>query len=215
MDKQDILDLTVETVDEFKLGFGTTVCLALVVDFLGDFLLQDLWWLGVLQDLVLAQRQKTFEQVLGNRETDDELLPREERPVEKTGEALWRGLLASCRKRKRKRKRCRGVKGSSPVRCPSPMTMRASRNSRKKKWEEKLITTYCQGVEYMERKTTRIRSKRTTKDKVSLCASCLLAATAQPFVLAGALHQHSRNICFFDWTDREDGSIPCIDCLPQ
>lgn len=55
MNEEDILDLTVETVDEFELGFGATVCLALVVDVLGDFLLQNLWWLGVFQDLILAQ----------------------------------------------------------------------------------------------------------------------------------------------------------------
>lgn len=90
MDEEDILDLTVETVDKFELGFGATIRLALVVDFLGDFLLQNLWWLGLLQNLILAQRQETFEEILGDRETDDELLPREERPVKEASEALWR-----------------------------------------------------------------------------------------------------------------------------
>lgn len=56
MDEEDILDLTVETVDEFELGFSATICLAFVVDFLRNFLLQNLWWLGVFQDLILAER---------------------------------------------------------------------------------------------------------------------------------------------------------------
>lgn len=56
MDEKDVLDLTVETVDEFELGFGATVCLAFIVDFLGDFLLQNLGGLGIFQDLILAQR---------------------------------------------------------------------------------------------------------------------------------------------------------------
>lgn len=104
MDKEDILDLTVETVDEFKLGFGATIRLALVVDFLGDFLLENLWGLGLLQDLVLAEREEAFEEVLGDGEADDELLPWEERPVEETGEALWVDVLASCNGRRSRTK---------------------------------------------------------------------------------------------------------------
>lgn len=56
MDEENILDLAVETVDEFEFGFGATVGLALVVDLLGDFLLQNRRRFGLLQNLILAQR---------------------------------------------------------------------------------------------------------------------------------------------------------------
>lgn len=88
MDEGDVLDLTVETVDEFEFSFSATVCLTLSVDILRNFLFENLWWLGVFQNLVLAERKKSFEEILGDRETDNELFPREERPVEETREAL-------------------------------------------------------------------------------------------------------------------------------
>lgn len=61
MDEEDVLDLTVKTVEEFVLRLGSTVCLALGEDFLRDLLFQNLGHLCLLQDLVLAQREKTFE----------------------------------------------------------------------------------------------------------------------------------------------------------
>lgn len=55
MDEGDILDLTVETVDEFEFGFGATVSLTFGVYILGDFLFKNLGWFGMFQDLVLAE----------------------------------------------------------------------------------------------------------------------------------------------------------------
>lgn len=55
MDEGDVLDLTVEAVDEFEFGFGATICLAFSIDFMGDFLFENFGGLGILQDLVLAE----------------------------------------------------------------------------------------------------------------------------------------------------------------
>jgi len=41
--------------------------------------------------LVLAQGEEAFEDILGEREADDELLPGEEWPIEGSGEALGVG----------------------------------------------------------------------------------------------------------------------------
>lgn len=89
MNEGDVLDLTVETVDEFEFSFGATVCLTFVVNLLRNFLFEDLWRLGFLKDLVLAEGQEAFEEILSDRESNNKLLPREERPVEETREALW------------------------------------------------------------------------------------------------------------------------------
>ena len=82
MYERDILDLTPETFDETELGFRATVFLTLVVDFLGDFLLENLRELCVFEDLVLAEGQKFFETVLSDGKPDDELLPWKERTIE-------------------------------------------------------------------------------------------------------------------------------------
>lgn len=42
----------------------------------------------MLEDLVLTQREETFEKVLSDRKANDELLPGKERPVEEMCEAL-------------------------------------------------------------------------------------------------------------------------------
>jgi hypothetical protein len=52
---------------------------------LRDLILKDLWRLQLLQYLVLAEAKEAFEEVLGNREADDELLPWKEWPVECLG----------------------------------------------------------------------------------------------------------------------------------
>jgi hypothetical protein len=80
--------LTVEICDEAKLGFGATVCLRLVEDFLRNLARENLGRAGVLQDLVLAEREKRFEDILGEREAKDELLPWEEGPIEDARKAL-------------------------------------------------------------------------------------------------------------------------------
>jgi hypothetical protein len=82
VDEADILQLTVERVDHLKLGLGPAVSLALVVDILRHVILQHLWRLELLEDLVLAETEEAFEEKLSDGEADDELLPREEGPVE-------------------------------------------------------------------------------------------------------------------------------------
>lgn len=56
--KSDILNLRVETVDDFKLCFGATVSLRLVEHFLGDFLGEDGWGAGFLEDAVLTESEE-------------------------------------------------------------------------------------------------------------------------------------------------------------
>lgn len=63
--------------------------LALVEDFLRNLILEDLWRTGLLEDLVLAQREETFEDVLCDGEAYNELLPWEEGPVEEARETLF------------------------------------------------------------------------------------------------------------------------------
>jgi hypothetical protein len=62
--------------------------LRLVEDFLRNLGRENLWRAGVLQDLVLAEREKRFEDILGEREAKDELLPWEEWPIEDARKAL-------------------------------------------------------------------------------------------------------------------------------
>jgi hypothetical protein len=45
--------------------------------------------------LILAQRQEAFEEVLRQREPDYDLLPREQRPVKESREALSEGLATT------------------------------------------------------------------------------------------------------------------------
>jgi hypothetical protein len=86
--KGDVLNLRVETVDDFKLCLGATVGLRLVEDFLGDFLGEDGGGTGFLEDAVLTESEERFEEVLAYGEAHDELLPWEERAVEEAREAL-------------------------------------------------------------------------------------------------------------------------------
>lgn len=85
MDECNVLNLTVETFHEPELGFSSTVILTFIVDILRDLLLENLRGLRFLQNLVLAKRQEFLETILGDGETDDELLPREERSVQEPG----------------------------------------------------------------------------------------------------------------------------------
>ena len=99
-----VLDLAVESRDKTELRFGASVCLrggqsvhsgrilcaleahlALVKHFLCDFIFQRLWRLLLLQDLILAQRQEAFEEVLPNREPKNELLPGETGSIKEYG----------------------------------------------------------------------------------------------------------------------------------
>ena len=99
-----VLDLAVESRHKTKLRFGASVCLrggqsvhawrivcameahlALVKHFLCDFIFQRLGRLLLLQDLILTQRQEAFEEVLPDRESENELLPRETGSVKEDG----------------------------------------------------------------------------------------------------------------------------------
>ena len=123
MNEGDVRNLTPDAVDELELGFGTSVCLTLVVCLLRYLLFQNLWWLRLLQDLVLTKGEETLEEVLRNRKADDQLLPREERPVQEPGQALGNSALAcykcSCK--------LQGPRGVLPVRNPSQSTLRRCR----------------------------------------------------------------------------------------
>lgn len=67
----EVLDLTVETVDQRELGLGASIGLALVENLLCDFMLENGGGLGLGQDTILANTEDTFEQELGNREPDN------------------------------------------------------------------------------------------------------------------------------------------------
>lgn len=86
--ESEILNLRVETVDDFKLCLGATVGLRLVEHFLGDFLGEDGGGAGFLEDAILTESEKRFEEVLAYGEAHDELLPWEERSIEEAREAL-------------------------------------------------------------------------------------------------------------------------------
>ena len=62
--------------------------LTLVEDLLGHLMLQHLGDLRLLEDLILTITEDTFDEIVGERETDDQLLPGEERPVEEPRETL-------------------------------------------------------------------------------------------------------------------------------
>ena len=93
VDEGNILDLAPQAVDKGEAGLCAAVGLGLVVDFLGDFLLEDGGDLGALEDAVLAEGEERLKEPVADGETDDELLPGEERAVEGPREAL-RQLLA-------------------------------------------------------------------------------------------------------------------------
>lgn len=65
--------------------------LALVIDLLRNFTLQDLGGLCLLKNLILAKRQQSFEDKLAQGKSDEHVLPWEERTVEKTRELLDAG----------------------------------------------------------------------------------------------------------------------------
>lgn len=88
MNERDVLDLTVQTVDELELGLRSAISLALVEDFLRDLLFKNLGRLGLFQHLVLSEGQKALKDILRDRKANDELLPREERTVEESRKAL-------------------------------------------------------------------------------------------------------------------------------
>lgn len=51
-------------------------------------MLQNLGDLRLLENLILAITEETFDEIVGERETNDQLLPWEERPVEEPRETL-------------------------------------------------------------------------------------------------------------------------------
>jgi hypothetical protein len=63
--------------------------LGLVEDILRDFLGKNLGGLGLLKDTILTKSKEGLEEVLADIETDDQLLPREQRAVEEPCKALW------------------------------------------------------------------------------------------------------------------------------
>ena len=89
MEESDVLDLRVQVADELELGLGTSVCLALVEDILGNLELEDLGGLRLLENTVLTQAQETLKEELGDGEANDQSLPREEGSVEELCEALF------------------------------------------------------------------------------------------------------------------------------
>lgn len=64
--ESEILNLRVETVDDFELCLGATVGLRLVKDFLGDFLGEDGGGTGFLEDTVLTESEERFKEVLAD-----------------------------------------------------------------------------------------------------------------------------------------------------
>lgn len=66
--------------------------LTLVKHFLAYFILQSLWWLRLLENLVLSKREQTFEDKLSNGETKNQLFPRETWSIEKCRQALYTGI---------------------------------------------------------------------------------------------------------------------------
>ena len=89
VDECSILNLTVETTDESELRLGTSICLRFIVDFLRDFISKDLGRFSVLENAILTEREEGFEEVLADGETEDDILPWEERPVQKAGQTLF------------------------------------------------------------------------------------------------------------------------------
>lgn len=66
----------------------TSTYLTLIEYFLRDFVLKHFRRTGLFQHLILSQRQKALENKLPDREANDELLPREQGPIEELCEAL-------------------------------------------------------------------------------------------------------------------------------
>lgn len=64
------------------------IYLTLIVHLLRHLIFQDLGRLRMLQDLVLPERQESFQNVLTQRESNQDGLPWEEGAVQKTRELL-------------------------------------------------------------------------------------------------------------------------------
>lgn len=88
MDKGNILNLRPKTRDDFELGFGAAVGLGLVECFLRDFLGEHSGGLGALEDTVLTQGDEGFEDVLADREAEDELPPGKQGTIKVSRKAL-------------------------------------------------------------------------------------------------------------------------------
>lgn len=83
-----VLNLSVESVQRPKLGLGAPVGLALVEDLLRHLVLQNRGRLCLAENAVLAEAKEALKDVLRDRETNDELLPWEQRAVEDPRKAL-------------------------------------------------------------------------------------------------------------------------------
>ncbi len=88
LDEGQVLDLAPEAVDELELGLGPAIGLALVEHLVRPPRARAPWAPPSSEDLVLAQREEAFEDVLRDGEADYQLLPGEERAVEEPGEEL-------------------------------------------------------------------------------------------------------------------------------
>lgn len=120
VDKSKILDLTIETGEDAELRLCASISLylellisecfithstlnstylTLVIDLLGNLALQNLGGLGTLKYLILTKSQKALQNELAHGEANEDVLPREERPVEKTRELLEVQLLGNGFKR--------------------------------------------------------------------------------------------------------------------
>lgn len=73
--ESEVLELTIEIVDESELGLGAAVCLRFVEDFLRYFMLQYCGRFGFLQNTILADAEQGLEDELGDGEADNQLLP--------------------------------------------------------------------------------------------------------------------------------------------
>jgi len=88
MIKGDVLGEAVEIADQLILCLGASVGLALVEYILRHLELKHLGWLRLLENAVLAEAQEALKEELGDREADDQPLPRKEGSVEDPSESL-------------------------------------------------------------------------------------------------------------------------------
>lgn len=70
------------------MGVCLEIYLTLIVHLLRHLIFQDLGRLRMLQDLVLPERQESFQNVLTQRESNQDGLPWDEGAVQKTRELL-------------------------------------------------------------------------------------------------------------------------------
>ncbi len=112
VDECGVLNLSIEAEPEAKLGLCTSICLIYTVsmmcyidraanyvylrfikDLLGNLIGENLWRTSLLEDLVLAKREESLEEVLGDGESEDELLPWKQGSVQDASEALWESAM--------------------------------------------------------------------------------------------------------------------------